>query len=142
MLWTGVNQLGYLDPWRMLDHLNRTSTGMLAPSTSEFPSVNIWMDGDRALVTSELPGIEPKDVDISVAGKMVTLRGSRMTADVCKDECQHRHERWSGNFTRSFELPFLIDQNRVEAKFSKGVLQLTLPRTEADKPRKIAIKAE
>jgi HSP20 family protein len=142
MLWTDVSQLGYLDPWRMLDRLNRTSTGMLAPSTSEFPSVNVWMDGDRALVTSELPGVEPKDVDISVAGKMVTLRGSRMTADVCKDGCQHRHERWSGNFTRSFELPFLIDQNKVEAKFSKGVLQLMLPRAEADKPRKIAIKAE
>jgi len=61
---------------------------------------------------------------------------------VCKDECQHRHERWSRNFTRSFELPYLIDQNKVEAKFSKGVLQLMLPRAEADKPRKIAIKAE
>jgi len=142
MLWTDVDRLGYLDPWRMLDRLNRASTGMLAPSTSEFPLVNVWMDGDRVLVTSELPGVEPKDVDISVAGKMVTLRGSRTSADVCKDECQHRHERWSGNFTRSFELPYLIDQNKVEAKFSKGVLQLMLPRAEADKPRKIAIKAE
>jgi HSP20 family protein len=142
MLWTDVDRLGYLDPWRMLDRLNRAATGVLAPSTSAFPLINVWIDGDRALVISELPGVESKDVDISVAGKTVTLRGSRTTADVCKGECQHRHERWSGNFTRSFELPFVIDQEKVKAKFSKGVLQLALPRAEADKPRKIAIKAE
>lgn len=142
MLWTDVDRFGYLDPWRVLDRLNRASTGMLAPSTSEFPLVNVWMDGDRALVTSELPGVDPRDVDISVAGRTVTLRGSRATPDVCADGCQHRHERWSGNFTRTFELSFVIDQNKVEARFSKGVLQLTLPRAEADKPRKIAIKAD
>lgn len=142
MLWTDVDRLGYLDPWRILDRLNRAATGVLAPSTSAFPLINVWIDGDRALVISELPGVESKDVDISVAGKTVTLRGSRTTADVCKGECQHRHERWSGNFTRSFELPFVIDQEKVKAKFSKGVLQLALPRAEADKPRKIAIKAE
>jgi HSP20 family protein len=142
MLWTNVDRFGYLDPWRMLDRLNRASTGMPAPSTSEFPLVNVWMDGDRVLVTSELPGVDPKDVDISVAGKTVTLRGSRTSPDMCSTECQHRLERWSGNFTRSFELPFVIDQNKVEARFSRGVLQLTLPRAEADKPRKIAIKAE
>jgi HSP20 family protein len=142
MLWTDVDRFGYLDPWRMLDRLNRAATGMLAPSTGEFPSLNVWMDGDRAIVTSELPGVEPKDVDISVAGKSVTLRGSRTTGNVCKGTCQHRHERWSGNFTRSIELPFVIDQNKVEARFNKGVLQLTLPRAESDKPRKIEIKTE
>ncbi|OGW27506.1 MAG: hypothetical protein A2X56_11630 [Nitrospirae bacterium GWC2_57_13] len=142
MLWTDVDRFSSLDPWRMLDRLNRATTSMLAPSTSEFPLVNVWMDGDKALVTSELPGVEPNDVDISVAGKTVTLRGSRATTDDCKGECQHRHERWSGKFTRSFELPFVIDQDKVDAKFKKGVLQLTLPRAEADKPRKIAIKAE
>lgn len=142
MLWTDVDRYGYLYPWRMLDRLNRATTGLLAPATGEFPLVNIWMDGDRVIVTSELPGVDPKDVDISVAGKSVTLRGSRSIADTCKEGCQHRHERWSGNFTRSFELPFAIDQNKVEAKFSKGVLQLTLPRAEADKPKKIEIKTE
>ena len=142
MQWTDVDRFGYLDPWRMLDRLNRASTGALAPSTSEFPLLNVWMDGDRAIVTSELPGVDPKDVDISVAGKSVTLRGSRTTDNVCQGECQHRHERWRGSFTRSIELPFVIDQDKVEAKFNKGVLQLTLPRAESDKPRKIAIKTE
>ena len=142
MLWTDLDRFGFRDPWRTFDRLNRAASGLLAPSTSEFPLINVWMDGDRAIITSELPGVLPTDVDISVAGKSVTLRGSRATEDTCEGECRHRRERWSGTFTRSIELPYLVDQDKVEARFSKGVLELTLPRAEADKPRKIAIKAE
>lgn len=142
MLWTHVDHFGMPDPWRMLDRLNRAATGVLAPSTGEFPLVNVWMDGDKAVATSELPGMDAKDIDISVTGKTVTLRGSRATEDACAGECRHRRERWSGTFTRSIELPFAIDQDKVEARFSKGVLQLTLPRAEADKPRKITIRTD
>jgi len=144
MVWTDFDRFGFPDPWRALDRLNRavSGSGLLAPSTSEFPLVNVWMDGDRAVVTTELPGVDPKDVDISVAGKTVTLRGARSLGDACKEGCEHRHERWSGNFSRSFDMPFVIDQNKVDAKFSKGVLHVTLPRAESDKPRKIAIKTE
>jgi HSP20 family protein len=142
MLWTDLDRFGFQDPWRTFDRLNRATSGLLAPSTSEFPMVNVWMDGDRAIITSELPGVRPTDVDILVAGKSVTLRGSRATEDLCEGECRHRRERWSGTFARSIELPYLVDQDKVEARFSKGVLELTVPRAEADKPRKIAIKAE
>jgi len=142
MLWTDVDRFGLLEPWRMLDRLNRAASGMPALSTGEFPLVNIWMDGDRAMVTTELPGVGSRDVDISVAGKTVTLRGTRAPGDACTEGCGHRHERWGGNFSRSFELPFVIDQDKVEAKFSRGVLHVTLPRAESDKPRKIAIKTE
>ncbi len=141
-MWTDMNKFGLLDPWRVFDRLDRAATGVFAPPTSEFPGVNVWADGDTMIVTSELPGVDPKDVDISVVGKSVTLRGSRTAADVCEGECHHRRERWNGSFSRSIELPFTIDQARVEARFSKGVLQLTLPRAEADKPRKISIKTE
>ncbi len=142
MVWTDIDRLGLLDPWRVFDRLNRAASGALAPATGEFPLINVWADGDKMILTSELPGVEPKDVDISVAGKSVTLRGSRTTGDVCEGECQHRRERWTGKFSRSVELPFVIDQNKVEARFSKGVLQLSLPRAESDKPRKIAIRTE
>ncbi len=142
MLWTDLDRFGFQDPWRIFDRLNRATSGLPAPSTSEFPMVNVWMDGDRAIITSELPGVLPTDVDISVAGKSVTLRGARASEDTCEGECRHRRERWSGSFTRSIELPYLVDQDKVEARFSKGVLELTLPRAEADKPRKIAIKSE
>lgn len=141
-MWTDINRFGLPDPWRVFDRLDRLTPGVFAPPTSEFPGVNVWADGDTMIVTSELPGIDPKDVDISVVGKSVTLRGTRAAADSCEGDCYHRRERWNGSFSRSIELPFMIDQSRVEARFSKGVLQLTLPRAEADKPRKIAIKTE
>lgn len=139
MLWSEFDRFGFTDPWRAFDRLRRAASGQ---STSEFPLINVWMNGDKAIVTSELPGVEPKDVDISAAGKSITLRGSRTASDACEGECQHRRERWSGTFSRSIELPFVIDQDKIDAKFSKGVLQLTLPRAEADKPRKITIKTE
>ncbi len=142
MLWTDLERLGFTDPWRAFERLNRAASGVLAPATGEFPLINVWMDGDRAVVTSELPGVEPKDVDISVAGRSVTLKGSRPADDACEGDCQHRGERWNGKFTRSIELPYVVDQDKVEARFVKGVLELTLPRAEADKPRRIAVKAE
>jgi HSP20 family protein len=100
------------------------------------------MNGDQAVVVTEIPGIEPSSVDISVVGKTLTLRGSRQPAELKEDESFHRSERWSGRFSRTVDLPFAIDANRVEAKFTKGVLSITLPRAEADKPRKIAVKTE
>lgn len=142
MLWTNMDRLAFPDPWRFFDRLSRDASGILSPATREFPLVNVWMDGDRAIITSELPGVDPRDVDISVAGKSVTLRGSRTTEDACEGEGCHRQERWSGKFARSIELPYVVDQDKVEARFNKGLLQLTLPRAEADKPRKITIKSE
>ena len=142
MQWTDMDRFSLLDTWRSFDRLNRALTGSLAPSTREFPPVNIWASGDRHIITSELPGIDPKDVEISVAGKTVTVHGSRKISESCAGDCEHRHERWTGAFSRSIELPFVIDQEKVEARFSKGVLHLTLPRAASDKPRKITIKAE
>jgi HSP20 family protein len=104
--------------------------------------MNAWVAGDIGIVTTELPGVDPKSVDISVMGKTLTLRGSREPEDLREDDSFHRRERWHGQFTKTIEMPFNIDSNRVEAKFSKGVLRITLPRAEADKPRKIAVKSD
>lgn len=141
MLWTDFDRFGFTDPWRTIDRLNRAASGNEAQSTSDFPQFNVWMDGDRAFITSELPGMESKDVDVSLSGKSVTLRGSRATEEVCEGECRHRRERWRGNFTRTIELPYVVDQDKVDARFSKGVLKITLPRAVADMPRKIEIKS-
>ncbi|MFA5072574.1 MAG: Hsp20/alpha crystallin family protein [Nitrospirota bacterium] len=141
-MWTDFDRFGLYGPWRAFDRLHRTTSGVLSQSTSDFPAINVWADGDNHVLTAELPGIEPKDVEISIAGRSVTIRGIRKTDEPCEGECVHRQERWEGKFTRSIELPHVIDQNKVEAIFSKGVLQVVLPRAESDKPRKIAIKTE
>ncbi len=146
MLWTeGFGTFGSgVDPWaqfeRMENEMNRVLSRFASPSVGEFPAVNIWADADEALVTTEIPGIDPKTIDISVAGKTLTVKGSREPEPVKDGESYHRRERWYGQFSRAVELPFNIEANKVKARFNKGVLYVTLPRAEAEKPRKITIK--
>jgi HSP20 family protein len=142
MLWTDFDGFGsFIDPWRSIERLNRAAAGGL-PGQTEFPAVNVWTNGDSASVTAELPGIDPKDVDISIIGKSVTLRASRRNENAGEGESYHRRERWQGTFGRTIDLPFAIDAGKAEARFSRGVLHLSLPRAEEDKPRKIAIRTE
>ena len=143
MLWSDVSRFGgFRDPWRELDKMQRVFQDFSSPRSGEFPAMNVWTSGDEAIVTAELPGIDPKSVDISVVGKAVTVRGARQPEAIMGDEAHHRQERWSGQFSRSIELPFAVDAGKVEARFSKGILKITLPRTEADKPRKITVLSE
>lgn len=114
-----------------------TATGHIAP---EFPAINIFSGKDDAIVTAEIPGVDPDELDISVKGETVTLRGSRNALELKEDECFHRQERGAGQFVRSFELPFRVEADKVEAAYQKGVLQLRLPRAEEDKPKKISVK--
>ncbi len=143
MLWTEFSRTGRTwDPWQEFERINRRFSE-IAPSFSgnEFPVVNIWTNGSCAIVTTEIPGIEPSSVDISVVGKTLTLGGTRKSDEAGDGDSCHRSERWQGKFSRAIELPFQIDPNKVEARFNKGVLQVTLPRAEADKPKKIPIKS-
>ena len=143
MLWTDFDRFGrFFDPWRDIDRVQKAFSGYLTSGAGEFPAVNVWMNGDQAVVVTEIPGIDPSSVEISVVNKTLTLRGSRQPAELKEGESFHRSERWNGRFSRTVDLPFAIDANRVEAKFTKGVLSVTLPRAEADKPRKIAVKME
>jgi HSP20 family protein len=142
MFW--MNSAQYGQSWDLLREFERMSSllsGLSSPftRTEEFPAVNVWSDGNEAVVTAELPGIDPAAADISVVGKTLTIKGSRTADPDSAGGSYHRKERWSGSFTRSIELPFLIDQNKVEAQFNKGILEIKLPRSEADKPKKITI---
>ena len=103
--------------------------------------MNVWTNQDGVVVTAELPGINPEDLDISVQNENLTLRGSRTPDEVEEGVTYHRRERSSGSFVRSLQLPFNVDSDQVEASYAKGVLRITLPRADADKPKKIAIKA-
>jgi HSP20 family protein len=103
--------------------------------------MNIWTNEDGATITAELPGLSPEDIDISVVGNALTLSGSRKPEELNDGDKYHRRERNYGQFSRSFELPFQIEANQVEAKFEKGVLHIFAPRAEADKPKKITVKS-
>jgi len=106
-----------------------------------FPPVNVWHNGEGAIVTAELPGCDIGDIEISIHGDTLTLRGSRKPEELKEGEQFHRRERVFGQFSRTLTLPFRADAERAEAKFNSGVLSITLPRAVEDKPRNIAIKA-
>lgn len=108
----------------------------------EFPPYNVWLADDSAVITTELPGVNPEDIDVSVANKTVTLSGFRKAEEIQKGDAYHRRERWTGNFKKSIELPFSIDGKKVTATFNRGILKIDLPRVEEEKPKKITIKSE
>jgi HSP20 family protein len=115
----------------------RANWGM-APA---FPAMNVWTDEDSAIVTAELPGVRIEDIDISVERDTLTLRGRRQPEELEEGATYHRRERRVGGFQRALRLSFQVDARKVEAEFKNGVLSILLPRAEADKPKKIAIKA-
>jgi HSP20 family protein len=104
------------------------------------PAVDVWAKEDEVIVEAELPGVEAEDVDISVEGEVLTLRGKRnRPAD--EEARLYRQERGFGEFSRSFRLPFRVETGAVDARFVNGVLEIKLPRAEADRPRRIAVQA-
>lgn len=143
MLWSEMERLGRVfDTWGELQGMGGALRRFALPSTVEFPATNVWVSEDNAVVTTEVPGIDPDALEISVVKNSLTLRGSRLAEELKDGESYHRRERWSGQFTKALELPFPVDAGKVEARFAKGILYISLPRAEADKPRRISVKSE
>jgi HSP20 family protein len=143
MLWSDLERMSRLmDPWREFDRLQRDLSRRVSPSFAEFPAVNIWTSAESAVVTTELPGVDPAQTDISVVGKSLTIKGSRKAEELKEGESFHRRERWHGQFSKSLELPFDIEAGKVEAKSRNGILVVVLPRAQADIPKKISVKTE
>jgi len=143
MLWSTTDRFGRVfDTLSEFENMNRALRRFNVPTTVEFPATNVWVSEDSALVTAEIPGIDPSALEISVINDSLTLRGSRKAEELKDEESYHRRERWSGQFTKTLELPFAVESGKVEARFSKGVLSISLPRAEAEKPRKISVKSE
>lgn len=106
-----------------------------------YPAVNILEDADRFLLSAELPGVKPEDLDVSVKGKQVSLQGERKPDQLPENIRFHRRERNLVGFSRVVGLPTEIDPDKVEARLRNGVLELSLPKAEAAIPRKIAVNA-
>jgi HSP20 family protein len=103
--------------------------------------MNVWTDQDSAVVTAELPGVNLEDINISVEDDTLTLRGDRQREELEEGVTYHRRERRFGSFLRTFQLPFRVDADKVDATLKNGVLSVSLPRAEEDKPRRIVIRA-
>ncbi len=109
---------------------------------SWMPVVDVRETKDNLEIQVELPGIEAKDVTVSVENGVLTVKGSRNFEKATEGETYHRVERSYGAFERSFTLPTNVDPDRINAVYRLGVLHLTLPKREEAKPRAISIKVE
>jgi HSP20 family protein len=119
--------------------LNRMFGAMRFYPPPEFPLMNLWTNPEGAVVAAEVPGVSPEDLDITVRRDTITLRGTRETEPTNETVTVQRQERITGSFARNVVLPFRIDSDKASAKFERGVVTLTLPRPEEDKPHRISI---
>jgi HSP20 family protein len=104
------------------------------------PAVDIYEKDGNIVLKAELPGIDPKSVEIRVENNVLSLRGERKLEEDVKKDGFHRVERTYGTFARSFTLPTVIDTEKIKAESKDGVLKLILPKREEAKPKQIHIQ--
>jgi HSP20 family protein len=106
------------------------------------PSLDFSETKSDLVVKAELPGIDPKDIDISVNEGVLTIRGEKRQEKEEKEEGYHFAERSYGSFTRSIRLPREVQNDKINASYKNGVLKITLPKSEEAKKKEIKIKVE
>jgi len=138
------------DPFRELrglqSEMNRVFSGLTPGwdneegfSTSWTPRVNIFENKDHLVLEAELPGMTRDDFDLSIENNVVTLKGERKFEKKDEGDNYHRVERAYGSFTRSFTLPSTVSSENVKAEFNNGVLNVSFPKREETKARRIEV---
>jgi HSP20 family protein len=107
----------------------------------QFPAINLYDAGDRYVLSAQLPGMNLEDLDLSITGETLTMRGERKRPEGVPDESYRRQERQFGRWSRTVSLPDRVDSAQVTATFAQGLLTITLPKAESAKPRQISVKA-
>ncbi len=140
MLWPTNGQT--LNPFaemrRLQGDVNRLFSGYCRDEEA-FPAVNAWSDNEQVVITAEIPGVDPKEINLTVKENYLTIEGEKKGENVDENTTYHRRERATGGFARSLQLPYSVDVDKVSAKTVDGVLRITLPRHEASKPKRIQI---
>lgn len=131
------------DPFRQLQRAQADLGRMLGGQTlyppGDFPSLNLWTNADGAIARLEVPGVASEALDITIRRDTVTVRGDR-PPEVTDDRTMVlRQERSHGPFMRTIALPFRVNADKASARFEHGVVTLTLPRPDEDKPRQIKV---
>lgn len=135
-----MNTLMNIDPWSFLDDLLDTSSRAFrtvrARAAGRFPPVNVLLDDTAIIIDLELPGKTAKDVDLSLEPQAVVVSDRPAeTTDAETGKAANTRPAWS----RRLELPFRVDADKANAKFTNGILRIELPKADAPSVRKIAI---
>jgi HSP20 family protein len=133
------------NPWqemqRIQAEMNRLFGGLERQIEPEFPPIEAWAGENGLCIVAALPGVDMKDIELSVVGDTLTLKGTRPEEILKEGEAFHRRERGTGRFTRTLQLPFNIEVDAVKATSRNGMLEVDLPRAVSERPRKIAVQA-
>ena len=144
--------MGPRNSWTIFDELesiqadmNRILSAPEAPrvgrrARAAYPPLNVWSSPDGLTIDAEMPGVDPQDVEISVVGDELSLRGKVNAQEPADGKTILRRERPAGEFERTLQLPFRADAGAVKATHKNGIRRISIPRSEEDKPRKIAIE--
>src|SRR2546421_5418199 len=109
-------------------------------AASWIPPVDVFEEADSIRITAEIPGVRREDIEISLEGNLLTIRGTKQQESEQRTERVHRYERTYGVFERAFTLPASVDPKNIKANYDNGVLTVTLPKSEKAKPRQIEVE--
>lgn len=103
------------------------------------PAVDVYETKDELVVSAELPGVNEKEIQVTMTGDLLTIRGERSHERETKEENYHRFERFFGKFERNVPVPIPVQAGKIRATYRNGVLEIHLPKAEEVKPREIKI---
>ncbi len=115
-------------------------SGLGAETGTWLPPIDLAETNDKVVVKAEIPGIDPKEIDISIQGDTLSVKGEKKEEKEEKGGNYYRMERRYGSFSRSIDLPASVDTNKVSAEYKNGVLEITLQKKEGVKPKQINVK--
>lgn len=133
------------EPWGLLNRLNRDLDGLWGnnPSTdvAYIPAVDVYEEKDRFVVKADLPGVKPEEIEVTAEKGILTLRGERKSEKREHTEGYERLERVTGSFTRRFALPENVQADAIKAKFTHGVLEVTIPKQPEVAAKRVAVES-
>lgn len=131
---------------RMRDEMDEAFRRVMGPITesameqSWTPTVDVEETDKAVIVKADIPGVDPKDIDVSIQNGALTIRGERKEEKEDKNKNYHRIERFTGSFYRMIPLPSGADENAITASSAKGVLTIQIPKKPEAKSKKIAVQ--
>jgi HSP20 family protein len=138
------------EPWNLLNQLHQElersrddKSGEGAVATAEWaPAVDIKEEVDKFVIHADIPGVKPENIEVSMEAGVLTVKGEKESEAKTEKEGYKRVERTYGSFYRRFSLPDTADGDAINAKCKHGVLEITIPKREAVKPKRISVAAE
>lgn len=136
----------FIDPF--FDRLDRQVSELFgewpfeSTAQSWHPAMDLVEEKDRLVLRLELPGVDPKAVEINLQGNLLTIRGERKEESEQKDGTVLKRERRIGSFQRTLQLPYSVQSDKVKASYDKGVMTISLPKVEAQVGRQIPVEVK